>query len=550
MRTTFLAAALTAAAGSTAMAQTYRWTTRVDDGSLLQNCEVALAVNHLNGDVSVAWMHTLIGGSNAVVHVHYNVAADGTTFRSDPGELPLPSGADHRLGDPMAAYGADGNGWVGALAGFTTDRFWVAHKAAGNPYVDSPIQEADFFGQGVDKGILVAGPALSGGSDTVSVIFARTYFEGGGDVKRIWEESSPDGGATWPLANEAPVGPATTPNPGNLGGPGSAVILRNGSTVGRWVVATNKDGDIGATYSDPGSSWVNSVLPLTARVPHSNPAAYETVTPLAGDFLNNHDHPDGGPPTTNFPSIAVDPTNGNIVYMVFAGTAPSSGGHNAELFLARSTDGGANFSYSGSNPAGSQVLHLSDGDLGENDGTQEFLPTVAVDHNGNVSIVYYVARYLTPTDTPINEYQVKYVRVLPFDVAPQNPSVSNLSTLAPAFQLPSNTSGFPTISGIFFGDYIMADTRVCDVYAGFVSRTSYSSGVLGTYVSKVSTCSCYANCDNSTVTPVLNINDFVCFLNAFAAGDPYANCDGSSVSPVLNINDFVCFQNAIAAGCP
>ena len=61
---------------------------------------------------------------------------------------------------------------------------------------------------------------------------------------------------------------------------------------------------------------------------------------------------------------------------------------------------------------------------------------------------------------------------------------------------------------------------------------------------------CYANCDGSTISPVLNVNDFSCFLNRYAAGDSYANCDGSSISPVLNVNDFSCFLNAYAAGCP
>jgi hypothetical protein len=61
---------------------------------------------------------------------------------------------------------------------------------------------------------------------------------------------------------------------------------------------------------------------------------------------------------------------------------------------------------------------------------------------------------------------------------------------------------------------------------------------------------CYANCDNSTVAPVLNVNDFVCFQNRFAAGDSYANCDNSTTPPVLNVNDFVCFQARFAAGCP
>jgi hypothetical protein len=61
---------------------------------------------------------------------------------------------------------------------------------------------------------------------------------------------------------------------------------------------------------------------------------------------------------------------------------------------------------------------------------------------------------------------------------------------------------------------------------------------------------CYANCDQSTVPPVLNVLDFTCFLNQFAAGGAAANCDGSLVPPVLNVLDFGCFLNRFAAGCP
>jgi hypothetical protein len=61
---------------------------------------------------------------------------------------------------------------------------------------------------------------------------------------------------------------------------------------------------------------------------------------------------------------------------------------------------------------------------------------------------------------------------------------------------------------------------------------------------------CYANCDGSTTAPVLNVNDFTCFLNQFAAGDLQANCDESTTPPVLNVNDFTCFLNKFAAGCP
>jgi len=61
---------------------------------------------------------------------------------------------------------------------------------------------------------------------------------------------------------------------------------------------------------------------------------------------------------------------------------------------------------------------------------------------------------------------------------------------------------------------------------------------------------CYANCDGSSVAPVLNVADFVCFLSRYAAADPYANCDESTAPPVLNVGDFICFQTRFAAGCP
>jgi hypothetical protein len=60
---------------------------------------------------------------------------------------------------------------------------------------------------------------------------------------------------------------------------------------------------------------------------------------------------------------------------------------------------------------------------------------------------------------------------------------------------------------------------------------------------------CYPNCDHSTAIPFLNVLDFTCFLQRFAAADPYANCDNSTQPPVLNVLDFTCFLQKFAAGC-
>jgi methionine-rich copper-binding protein CopC len=80
----------------------------------------------------------------------------------------------------------------------------------------------------------------------------------------------------------------------------------------------------------------------------------------------------------------------------------------------------------------------------------------------------------------------------------------------------------------------------------------------GVYTFEIIGAVCYANCDGSTTPPVLNVEDFACFINEFAGaqGLPhqqqvlhYANCDGSTTAPVLNVEDFACFINEFAAGC-
>jgi hypothetical protein len=70
---------------------------------------------------------------------------------------------------------------------------------------------------------------------------------------------------------------------------------------------------------------------------------------------------------------------------------------------------------------------------------------------------------------------------------------------------------------------------------------------------------CYANCDASTISPVLNAGDFTCFLSRFRAAQSlpaaqqasdYSNCDESTTPPVLNAGDFTCFLSRFRAGCP
>ena len=103
-----------------------------------------------------------------------------------------------------------------------------------------------------------------------------------------------------------------------------------------------------------------------------------------------------------------------------------------------------------------------------------------------------------------------------------------------------NSGEFDLAANVHEGDTI--DFAVYDAYG-------FGNTPLEVTISTGCAAACYANCDCSSLSPVLNVNDFTCFVNKFAAGDAYANCDGSTVAPTLNVNDFTCFLNAYAAGC-
>jgi hypothetical protein len=105
------------------------------------------------------------------------------------------------------------------------------------------------------------------------------------------------------------------------------------------------------------------------------------------------------------------------------------------------------------------------------------------------------------------------------------------------------------VAGIPPGFVLMYTSRINN-NGWIVGYGAGGGGMYKSYVLQPRTAgACYANCDGSVTAPVLNVNDFTCFLNRYATGAPYANCDGSTTSPVLNINDFICFQREFAAGC-
>jgi subtilisin-like proprotein convertase family protein len=127
-------------------------------------------------------------------------------------------------------------------------------------------------------------------------------------------------------------------------------------------------------------------------------------------------------------------------------------------------------------------------------------------------------------------------------------------TAAAAFDLPGVVApGVPQPTGAWLSEgWLGAFTGIDSAGTWHLNVTDCAGGDAGTiyrFELLLGIGPCFANCDGSTVAPVLNANDFQCFLNYFAAGDTRANCDASSTPPVLNANDFQCFLNKFAVGC-
>ncbi|MCA9278083.1 MAG: SBBP repeat-containing protein [Phycisphaeraceae bacterium] len=95
--------------------------------------------------------------------------------------------------------------------------------------------------------------------------------------------------------------------------------------------------------------------------------------------------------------------------------------------------------------------------------------------------------------------------------------------------------------GLFLDE--MNNIYIAGVTYGNLFAPSMMSGPDG-FIAKFAPDVCYADCDSDGD---LDIVDYICFGNAYAAQDPYADCDGSGS---LNVFDYICFGNAYAAGCP
>lgn len=540
---TILVAAL--ATSGVAMGQVVEWTKRVDDGSTNHKAEVAMAVNRAGDDIIISWMHYRTTGPTAQVEVQYNVSTDGEQFRADVGMVPIPDGAADTGSDPMAAFGADGVGWVGYVesgVSIPTIRFWVASKDIGEKYANV-AKEALFGTIGppryrVDKGVMAAGPPEGGGTDYVGLVFTRRWLDSpGSGVHRLHGGDSDDQGATW--VGPFPVGEDPE---GNKGGPNAMRILHNApDMVGRRVVAYYQGTTTSstppyrarATWSDNGTLWRNSVDPENATVPcpdHPVPCTQpHTTEPIT--WIRETDL--SAVYVLNTPTLAADPRDERTMYMAFVGRVAQTGRH--DIFIAQSTDGGDSFSHPRNDPnplEGKQVLRLLHvEDLGDPPDSHRFYPMVAVDEGGAVHVFYYVTWFASNHW----KYQFKHACISSFRTHPHPHVVSQ--GISPVFDLETAPVVQTKSQRPFFGDYInAAGARGCGVFAGYITWQALqgNQNVAGVYVTKVNIC---IDADMNQDF-VIDSSDSDLFVSCFAAGDPRADLNRDGQLTIDDVNRF------------
>jgi hypothetical protein len=132
------------------------------------------------------------------------------------------------------------------------------------------------------------------------------------------------------------------------------------------------------------------------------------------------------------------------------------------------------------------------------------------------------------------------------------------------------SSGYcASIGGIYQGDGVVCGSvscpqppaGACCFYDGSCAQVSsfvcapagglvwHGAGSLCSQTVCTPSPACYPNCDGSTSPPAVNVADFTCFLQKFAAQSPYTNCDASTTPPIFNVADYTCFLQRFAAGC-
>lgn len=512
--------------------------------------ETAIAVSRINPSHLITgcnYQPYPIGGSRRVFYGISTTGILGASPFSETGYVPTAYPSTYKWFDPTAgASQTTDTLFFGCLMNDDTSAnppgaffLWRNAPATGTLSA-TPHTQTGFFSVGSsfdDKGFIAIGPGPSSGANVEQTYYGfarRSQLCEGSPIDyvmwRRWDTHSPS-----PLQPEnatrilpGDLDPAWNPDCQRQGRAPATAIIQSGSKVGGLAMAYRQmESQVGgqriefcfnANPTGSVSGWSNRIV--LNQIPP--PGIPETIFGISDDSIP------GSFTAPNYPSIAVDRTNPNVVYVAFVGSLDSNfGDQNVDVYVAR-------IDITPEQPT-FQVARITDAMLGDPAGTDQFFPAVTADIYGGINLAYI---RIDPTGGAIPRplMSIRYARLPTFTA---NPIVR---VLTPDFYTPQDPfSSNPVVQRI--GEYISIDSSSCLVYVSYFRTEPEDSEnhLTNVYVTRLSLCIADVN-DSGEVDPV----DAGAFASAYVNQSSQAdvNQDGT-----CNATDISAFLNAYTCGC-
>ncbi len=355
----------------------------------------------------------------------YAYSLDGGATFTDAGVLE-PAKGGRNLGDAALAVDRDGNFYFATLALDSRARSYVGVAKStetedavtfSEPVLISGL-DADAF---QDKEFIAVD--VSEGRHDGNVYLVWTEFPLRGPSRILFSRST-DGGRTYSKAEQLSSGREVQGAMPAVGGRGELYVAwedRSGMTGGRIRVRRSTDG---------GRTWGTEYTAATFTRITDRSATSACYRPALNGFIR----------VNEFPSMDVDRNSGDVYIAFAADPGRQNRGDNSDVFVVRSTDGGASWSEPVNVVKGRAVKQ--NGDETRND---NFMPVLNVALDGQVSVFFYDRR------NDSRNLKIDVYRAVSTD---GGRSWVNRRVTAESFDVPPLNPNFdPLVKSCYMGDY-------------------------------------------------------------------------------------------------
>ncbi len=394
----------------------------VDRGNNTTQSETAVA---RHGDVVVVGYNDSGEFTRRGSMTGYAYSLDGGATFTDAGVLEAGPGG-RNLGDGALAVDRDGNFYFATLTvdakarsyvGVARSRTTKGEVAFGTPVLIPGLEPNGFQ----DKELITVD--ASGGQHDGNVYVVWTEFPPRG-APRILFSRSTDGGKTYSKAERLSSGSQVQGAVPAVGRRGELYVAwedRSGAVGGRIRLRRSTDG---------GQSWGTEYTAARFTRIADRAATSSCFRPALNGFIR----------VNEFPSLDIDRGSGDLFIAYAADPGRQSRGDASDVFVVKSSDGGASWSEPVNVVKGRAVT--ADGDETRND---NFMPVLNVGPDGQVSVFFYDRRN-DPDNLAIDVY-----RALSTD---GGGSWINQRVTAESFDVPPLKPNFdPLVKECYMGDY-------------------------------------------------------------------------------------------------